>query len=108
MDATKKLRLIYASSWGATIAIIFATIITIWMEYSPGLKKWLTSVAGHHWTTKSLFTIGIYAVVLIIVYAFKREPSDMQVRGSIKKLVAVAIAGALVLILFFTWHYLVV
>ena len=98
----------YASSCGAIIAILYATIVTIWMEYSPWLKAWLVSVAGHHWTAKSLFTMGFYIVIFIVVYELKPNPSDQQIRGALKKLIAIAILGAIILTLFFTEHYMVV
>ncbi|MEK7616361.1 MAG: hypothetical protein AAB420_04110 [Patescibacteria group bacterium] len=103
-----RLRLIYSSSWAASKAILFATIITIWAELNAPLKAWLKSVTGHHWTTKSWFTIGIYVVLLLLIYVLKREPGDMQVKNSIKWLIVIAILGALALFLFFTGHYLVV
>jgi len=103
-----KLRLLYASSWSATIAVLFATIITILGELSQPFKDWLKSVTGHHWTTKSWFTVGVYAVFLLIIYALKREPSDTQIKSGLKRLIAVAIIGALALFIFFVWHYLAV
>ena len=104
----KKLRLIYASSWAATFAVLFATVITIWAEMQAPLKAWLKSITGHHWTTKSWFTVGVYVVLLLLIYVFKREPNDMQVKNSMKWLFVVAILGVLVLFLFFALHYLVV
>ena len=100
-----KLRIIYASTWGAIKAIGFATVITIWMEYSPGLKAWLVSLAGHHWTAKSWLTMIVYAVVAVIVYATHRNPSDAQVRRSLILLVCAAIIGALIIFGFFFFHY---
>ena len=100
-----KLRLIYASAWGALKAIGFATVITIWMEYSPGLKAWLVSFAGHHWTTKSWLTMIVYAVVAVVVYATNRNPSDRQIRRSLISLVCTALAGAVIIFGFFMWHY---
>ena len=103
-----KLRLIYASSWAATLAIVFATVIIIWAELQAPLKTWLKSITGHHWTTKSWFTIGLYVALLLLIYAFKREPTDTQVRGGIKRLSIIAVLGALALFIFFAWHYLAV
>ena len=103
-----RLRLIYASSWAATLAVLFATVITIWGELNSPLKNWLKSVTGHHWTTKSWFTIGIYVVLLLLIYAFKHEPTDLQIRSGLKRLFVIAILGALALFLFFAIHYLIV
>ncbi len=104
----KKLRLIYASSWAATVAVIFATVVTIWGELHAPFKNWLKSVTGHHWTTKSWFTVGIFILFLFLIYAFKREPTDMQVRGGLKWLIFIAVLCVLVLFGFFAIHYLVV
>ena len=100
-----KLRLIYASSWGAIKAIGFATIITIWIQYSPGLKAWLVSFAGHHWTAKSWLTMIVYVVVTLIVYAMNRNPSDLKVHRSLVSLVCTVMIGTLVIFGFFLLHY---
>jgi len=100
-----RLRIIFASSWGAIVAIAFVIAITIWMEFSPALKAWLVSIAGHHWTTKSILTMLIWIIVMKIMYFAKPNPSDDRIRNSLKTLTFVAIAGALIIFGFFFLHY---
>ncbi|OGE86507.1 MAG: hypothetical protein A3J48_00075 [Candidatus Doudnabacteria bacterium RIFCSPHIGHO2_02_FULL_46_11] len=99
------LRLIYSSSIGAALSIAAITIITIWAEFSPGLKDWLKSVSGHHWTTKSWLAIIIYAIGFIVAYLFTKNVPALRARRSLYSLLVIAALDFIALLGFFIWHF---
>src|SRR3989344_3235407 len=97
----KKFKLLYASAVAASLAILFATVLTITAEFLPTLKEWLKGISGHHWTTKSIFTMAVYAVALIACYFVPHTASLKRVRGAIIALCVITILGTLALLGFF-------
>ncbi len=100
-----RIRLIYASSLAAIAAIIFAVVITIAGEQSAGLTAALKGLTGHHWISKSILTVLVYFGVMLITYAAAPLPARERLRRNIYLVVATAIAGYIVLLLFFVYHY---
>lgn len=96
---------IYASSVAAIISIIFVVVITIWADLFPPLKAWLKSVSGHHWTTKSWFSMGVYFFSFLFVTALPGEIGDRKARMALYFLSVAAILGSLALLLFYALHF---
>lgn len=101
-----KLRLIIASSYAAILTIIFVVIITIWAELAAPLKDWLKAFSGHHWTSKSIFSILLYLVATAVLYPVFRKPSNPQLKTALLLVIAAVILGTLALTGFFTGHHL--
>lgn len=98
-------RLTLASVISTKITIVYVVVITILAEYFPALKTLLKSLTGHHWTTKSLSSLVLYFALLLFLYALVSPPTDAKLQKAIKYLSIVAICGALILFLFFFWHF---
>lgn len=101
-----KPRLIYASSLSAALAAAFVTVITIAAERSVPLKTWLAGLSGHHWTSKSILSLALYAVALFLCYALFRNVDAQKVRRGIALAVWSAVLGSFTLLLFYTGHHL--
>jgi len=101
-----KYKLIYSSSLAAIVSVIYVVIITIWAEQSGGLKDWLTGLTGHHWVSKSIFTLVIYAGLLFIFYFTAKRVDNAKVKKYLNALTWTAILGTGVILLFYTGHYL--
>ncbi len=101
----KKLKLVSASAVAAMAAIVFTAAITIWAEFSAGFKDALKSFSGHHWTTKSIATMAVYAAFLTLGYFLPRPVTADTVRRRLWQLVGVAILGAVAVFGFFVWHH---
>ena len=99
------LKLIFSSSIGATLAVIFATVITIWGEFSPGLKDILKNISGHHWVTKSFGVLAVYLTVFILTYLLGGMPTPTKVRRSLCILLVMVCLGGMAILGFFIWHY---
>lgn len=102
----KKQKLVYASSIAAIISILFVTVVTIWGESSPALKDWLKALTGHHWTSKSILSLGIYFVGTALFYVLPKKMGDETVRKYLKALLVASILGTIIVFLFFTGHHL--
>ena len=100
-----KPKLIISSAYAAIITIIFVAVITIWAELSVPLKDWLKSFSGHHWTSKSIFSVLLYAVAAIILYLSLQKHSDDRLKRALGFLLAFTALGTVILTLFFTGHH---
>ncbi len=92
-------------------ALIRSTVLTIWFtvaltiggELSAPFKSFLTGVAGHHWTTKSVFIALAFALFYLI---FTRTKEIADVPRAIRTVLLSVVLGGLAILLFFTWHFL--
>lgn len=100
----KKQKLIYASSISAILSAIYVVVITIWAEKAPTLKTWLAEFSGHHWTSKSIFSIAIYFAGLIVFYLIPRQITPTLVKKYLKLTILVAFIGSIAIFAFFTGH----
>ena len=107
MNNNKGQRIIYASTLGAILSVLFVTVITIWAELSPALKDWLKNLSGHHWKSKGYLMMALYAATLLIVYFAARNITLGKIRKAIWYLIAATLGGTAAIFFFFVWHYLV-
>ncbi|OGN28637.1 MAG: hypothetical protein A3A33_01095 [Candidatus Yanofskybacteria bacterium RIFCSPLOWO2_01_FULL_49_25] len=99
------LRKVYASSIAAILAIITAATFTIIGELSAPFKSWLKLISGHHWETKSIFTIIAYVVVFAITYAMVRDPQPTRVRSTLRWLIVIAVLCTVIVVGYFVFAY---
>ncbi len=100
-----KSKLIISSSYAAISSIVFVVVITIWAEFSAPLKDWLKNFSGHHWTSKSIFSVGLYAVATFLAYILPFKYSDDCLKKSLGFLLGFVVLGTVALTLFFTGHH---
>lgn len=101
-----KLRLIYASAISSSVAALFVTIITIAAELNPPIKDWLKALSGHHWTSKSIFSVLLYLVVLVFIYLIFRRVNAKKIHYALWGAITLTVVGSLALFIFFTGHHL--
>lgn len=102
----KKSRIIYASSIAAFVNAVFVTAVTIAAELNTPLKDWLKELSGHHWTSKSILSIALYIITLLLVYAVLQDVSSRKVRNAVSFATWSAFAGSILIFAFFTGHHL--
>ncbi|MCR4278385.1 MAG: hypothetical protein NUV81_00575 [bacterium] len=100
-----KPKLIFSSAYAAIITIIFVVVITIGAELSASLKDWLKSFSGHHWTSKSIFSVLLYAVATVVLYLSPYKYTDDHLKRILDFLLASAVLGTVILTLFFMGHH---
>ena len=101
-----RVKLVYASAWGAIASAVFIVVVTIRAELSAPLKEWLTGLTGHHWTAKSVLSLLVFVVVACVVALLPYEPEARCVRCALTALLNVVIFGTLGLLGFFSLHSL--
>lgn len=99
-------RHLVASTGAAITSIVFVVVVTIVGELSPEFKALLKGLTSHHWITKSIGSLVVYAVAYPIVYATHRNPTDRSVAGHLWALFVVTLLGIATLTLFFIQHFL--
>lgn len=100
------MRLILSSAWAAIITNIFVVTITIWGELSAPLKDWLKNFSGHHWTSKSILAVLLYAVATVLFYFVLRAPNESRVQKTLFALLLSLPLGILAIALFYTGHHM--
>lgn len=100
-----KPRLIISSAYAAILTIVFVVVITIWAELSAPLKDWLKNLSGHHWTSKSILSVLLYAVAAVAVYVLPYADDDNRLKSALGFLLAFTALGTVILTLFFTGHH---
>ncbi|OGZ10688.1 MAG: hypothetical protein A3C93_01925 [Candidatus Lloydbacteria bacterium RIFCSPHIGHO2_02_FULL_54_17] len=93
-----------ALSIAATGVIWFIVAITIVMElFEEPVKTMLTAVTGHHWVTKGVFAIvlfaAVYGICAWLTTDTKDDPRPLYIA------IGSAVLGGLTIFLFFVWHY---
>lgn len=104
----QKLRIIVASSIASIASIAFVTVITIWAELSEPLKESLKALTGHHWVTKSVSMIIVYALVFAAAYAIDGNIKPEAGVKALRSLIWAVVLGTFAIFAFFAWHYLAV
>lgn len=100
-----KPKLIISSAYAAIVTIVFVVVITIWAELFAPLKDWLKSFSGHHWTSKSIFSVLLFAAATVVLYLLPRQYSDDHLKRTLGFLLVFTILGTVVITLFFTGHH---
>jgi len=99
-----KLKLIISSAYAAILTIVFVAVITIWAELSAPLKDWLKNFSGHHWTSKSIFSVLLYAAATAVLYRGFRSPSEDTLRKALVYILISTAFGIIILAAFYTGH----
>ena len=87
------------------VAIVAIVAMTLGAELSGGFKGALTDLAGHHWISKGLLSLGIFLIVwLASALGLKEEPR--KVKAWTLAVVIVSLLGMGVIFLFYLSHFL--
>ena len=100
-----KPKLIISSAIAAIITTIFTVVIVIWAELSAPLKDWLKNFSGHHWTSKSIFSVLLYTVATVVLYLSPNKHSEDILKKTLMSLLLITVLGTVILTLFFTGHH---
>ena len=82
------------------ITVMAITLITIIGELSEPFKNLLKDISGHHWLTKSIFSL----ILFIALYFLFLKIKDYKEYNT-KDVVITVVLSSLALFLFFTWHF---
>ncbi|MDP3953644.1 MAG: hypothetical protein Q8P99_02390 [bacterium] len=101
-----KLKLIISSAYASILTIFLVVVITIWAEMFAPLKDWLADFSGHHWVSKSILSVLVYAVATVVLYATLRKPNPTSAPKIIRNLLVLTAIGVLAITAFYTGHHL--
>lgn len=89
------------SSAIATVWVIVG--ITLYSEMSDSFHTFLTNLTWHHWVSKSIIAIVLFALLSMI---FKGSEDSESVLKSSKFLVVSVVLGGLIIFGYFVFHYM--
>ncbi len=99
-----KPKLIISSASAASLTIVFVVVVTIWAELSAPLKDWLKNFSGHHWTSKSILSMLLYATTVIVLYWCPYKDSADRLKKSLGFLLILTLLGTIIISVFYTGH----
>lgn len=91
-------------------ALNLSALITIWLivafaigtEIFPPLKSSLTTLAGSHWTAKSIISLAAF---LLLYATFGRMRLPKNTLAGALAVAASAVLGGILIFGFFIWHF---
>jgi len=94
---------IKALSIATTVVIWYIVAVTIIAENFAPLKNALAAATGHHWVSKGVFALILFAVAygacVFLLTDSRENPKPVYV------VIGSAIAGGLAIFLFYVWHF---
>ena len=105
----EKLKSIYASAYSTVITIAVVVAVTIGAELSAAFKSWLAGFTGHHWVTKSLLSIIVFAAFYFVFY-LSTSQDDRLVKRARRALILLQISiivGFVAILGFYIYHFFV-
>jgi len=100
-----KPKLIISSAYAAIITIIFVVVITVWAELFAPLKDWLKNFSGHHWTSKSIFSVLLYVIATAVLYRTFHNLNEARLQKTLVFLLISTVLGTIILTAFYTGHH---
>ncbi len=105
----EKLKSIYASAYSAAVTVAIIVAVTIGAELSAGFKSWLAGFTGHHWVTKCLLSLIVFAA-FYFVFHLSTSQDDRLVKNARRALILLQISiilGFIAILGFYIYHFLV-
>lgn len=88
----------------ATVVVWLIVVMTILTEISASFKEFLTQLAGHHWTAKSLISVFVFMLLSLIL---KNSLEDSgAILKSVTTLFVSVVLGGLIIFSYFIWGFL--
>ncbi len=72
----------YGALIGATVTVVFITIITVWAELAPGLKTWLANTFTHHWVGKGVLAAAVFFIAGLFGASGQSRSDDDHARAA--------------------------
>jgi ABC-type uncharacterized transport system permease subunit len=91
-----------ATGISTSIVIVILAILTIWSELSKPLKDFLASLTGHHWTTKSVFSIILF---ILLYFVFVKTKDNSDIIKTTKIVIWTTIVITLTVFLFYIYEF---
>jgi len=104
---TERLINVPSLSFALVATVVAIVIMTILSEVSPTFKDSLKDLAGHHWVAKGLVGLGIFVVAWLVsaVPLARQQDDDVAVRRWVLAAAGSALAGIVIIFLYFIGHF---
>ena len=91
-------------NYSTILTICLIVVLTILGELSESFKTFLTSVTGHHWVTKSVFSLIFFVIIYFLISRTNKDSAELT-RQVIYTIIAVVL-GAIIIFGFYVWHFI--
>ncbi|MBT3643000.1 hypothetical protein HN604_03950 [archaeon] len=91
--------------WSMVLLSVFVLITTLWSELSSSYKSFLTGVTGHHWVTKSVFSIILFfGLYLLLPCKDNKSEKDAPLKAA-KTIFWTVTIISLIIFLYYIFHF---
>jgi len=90
-------------NYSTILTICLIVVLTILGELSEFFKTFLTSITGHHWVTKGVFSLIFFVIIYFLTSKIVKDGDDLT-RQIIYTIIA-TILGAIIIFEFYLWHF---
>lgn len=102
-----RFKLVRAATYGAALAVVFVTGVTVTADLYLPLKNWLKLMFSHHWVGKGVLA-GMVFTIATIIFSFMPVPlGELKVKilaRGVWKLVIISFMGTLIIAAFFIYE----
>ncbi len=92
-----------ALAHATSITLALIVVLTLWGELSEEFEDFLKGVTGHHWVTKGIASLVVFAVAYLVLSRTEKDDDD---EGAALGALWTAVIGVAVILGFFLWHFL--
>lgn len=94
-------------SFGASLAVITITLLTILDDKLPVVHTWLTHTFSHHWVGKGVLAVAVFVLASVMTNLLPLKPNTQTVSASFRLLHILAIMCFFLLVAFFGMELMV-
>ena len=90
-------------NYSAILTICLIVVLTILGELSKSFKTFLTSITGHHWVTKGVFSSIFFVIIYFLISRTNKDGAELT-RQVIYTIIA-AVLSAIIIFWFYVLHF---
>jgi|SRR3989344_7182518 len=90
-------------NYSTILTICLIVVLTILGELSESFKTFLTSITGHHWVTKGVFSSIFFVIIYFLISRTNKDGAELT-RQVIYTIIA-AVLSAIIIFWFYVLHF---
>ena len=91
-------------NYSAILTICLIVVLTILGELSKSFKTFLTSITGHHWVTKGVFSLIFFVIIYFLISKTVKDWADSN--HLIIDVIIATLLGGIIIFGFYVWHFI--
>lgn len=98
-------KLFFSTSVSAIVSLSLLTAMIVLREFVKPFNVFITSITGHHWVTKSLFTVILFLILLAVLY-YSKKGENVEPEKGLYGLIITTIVSFIIMTVTFVVHFM--